>query len=133
VLRLVLQVFLRNGIGPGEDERAFVSAPLLVQPDKVLDVQHVLVLEGLLLVDVSVLGVENLGIASVHHVLDNVSELIHLGLVLLIESLLHGELLLLLVKLLALLSVLPHHVLLPYLVEPFAHLLNLIFDTLKSF
>lgn len=94
---------------------------ILVLPNQMFDVQVVLVHEGRPLIHKTVLGVEDLGVPGIDDVLDDVSELVHLGLcviLLLIAQLAEFDFLLVFLSLLA---IFPHHVLFTYLIEAIAH------------
>ena len=103
-----------------------MATPFFIETNQLLDVQHVLVLKSLFLVHIPVLGVKDLWISGVDYVLNNMSILVHLGFIFVINSLFNSHLLELLFVLLPSLPVLLHDVLLPNLVISLAHLLLLL-------
>ena len=82
--------------------------------------------EGVSLINKSILGIKHFWVPSINNILNDMSILIHLGLVVILLAS-SSFVFLLLVVLAALLSVLAHHVLLADLIEAFAHASVLLF------
>ena len=109
-----------------------IASSLLVQSDKILHVQHILMHESISLVYKTVLRIKNLRVSSENYVLNYVSVLVHFSLCVVFFIFAAFRLFFLVFIFLLFLTIFTHHILFSHLVITVVHSCKLlIFEKLK--